>query len=238
MINIEIQFNNKYDMIPRSLYYWSRIVNLRAGDSYRELKPTIMINILNFNMLQKETNHFHTSFHIREDQQKFCLTNLFEIHFIEMPKLLNYWRKDLLRPRDDVLARWLLLLGTVDQKEKAVYEDILRELEVISMKDDILKEAMEDWEKISIAEEKRLEYEARFKEVMDEQAFLREMELREQEASEKGKKKGIERGIQQGKVNEKRRTIQKMLEKRMEVSVISEITEVTEEEILEIKKGI
>src|SRR5699024_5996115 len=68
-INVEIQFNNKYDMVKRSIYYWSLLYSdqLKSGDSYRELCPTIAINIMNFDQFD-ETDEFHTTFHLYEDQ--------------------------------------------------------------------------------------------------------------------------------------------------------------------------
>ena len=39
-----------------------------------------------------------------------------EFHFIEIPKLLRHWKEDRLDPWNDVLARWLLLLGIVDHR--------------------------------------------------------------------------------------------------------------------------
>lgn len=40
-----------------------------------------------------------------------------------------------------MLARWLLLLGMVDQRRNYVYEDIYKELEAIAMNDEYLQDA-------------------------------------------------------------------------------------------------
>lgn len=106
-INIEIQFNNRYDMKKRTVYYWSRIFSqrLHQKEAYRTLQPVIMINIMNFDIFQKETKAFHTSFHLYEDQTKFQLTDVMEIHFVEMSKLIQAWYDKLLDPWNDVLAR-------------------------------------------------------------------------------------------------------------------------------------
>jgi predicted transposase/invertase (TIGR01784 family) len=44
-INIEIQFNNKYNMVKRSLYYWGKVYSdqLLKSDGYVKLRPVIMI---------------------------------------------------------------------------------------------------------------------------------------------------------------------------------------------------
>src|SRR5690625_1986534 len=80
-INVEIQFTNKYDMIKRSIYYWSGIYRtpMQKRMNYKELNPVIAINILNFNLFS-ETDGFHTSYHLYEDKEKFRLTDVMEFH--------------------------------------------------------------------------------------------------------------------------------------------------------------
>lgn len=118
-INIEIQFTNKYDMVKRSIYYWSEVYlsPFEKGMTYKNLHPVIAINIMNFNLFD-ETNRFHTTYHLHEDTEKFKLTDVMEFHFIEMPKLIKDWQAGKLNPWDDVLARWLLLIGMVDRRKK------------------------------------------------------------------------------------------------------------------------
>src|SRR5690606_761213 len=108
------------------------------------LRPVIAINIINFNLFS-QTEHFHNSFHLYEDETQFKLTDIMEFHFIEMTKLIKDWKNNKLDPWNDVLARWLLLLGIVDRRNNKVYDDILKELEAISMKDPILRTAIQSW---------------------------------------------------------------------------------------------
>ncbi|MFD1389079.1 Rpn family recombination-promoting nuclease/putative transposase [Oceanobacillus oncorhynchi subsp. oncorhynchi] len=117
-VNIEIQINNEYNMIKRSLYYWSRLFSeqLKEGQSYKELYPVISINIMHFNLLD-ETNAFHNIFRLYEMKQKYPLTDMIEFHFVEIPKLITAWKNNQLDPWEDVLTRWLLLLGTVDRRK-------------------------------------------------------------------------------------------------------------------------
>ncbi|MFC0302457.1 Rpn family recombination-promoting nuclease/putative transposase, partial [Virgibacillus soli] len=127
-INIEIQFSNPYNMIKRSIYYWAGVYRspMKPKMGYRELHPVISINILNFSIFE-QTNAFHTTYHLYEDEKKFMLTDVMEFHFVEMPKLLGDWKEDKLNPWDDILARWLLLLGIVDRRGGKVYDDIFKE---------------------------------------------------------------------------------------------------------------
>ena len=87
IINIEIQLKNEYNMIKRSLYYWSKMYEeqLNEGDDYSKLERTICINILNFKYL--DNNRFHNGYRLKEIETNEELTNIQEIHFIEIPKL-------------------------------------------------------------------------------------------------------------------------------------------------------
>lgn len=150
-INVEIQFTNKYDMIKRSIYYWAGVYRnpLEKGMNYNTLQSVITINILNFDLFD-QTNRFHTSFHLYEDEERFKLTNIMEFHYIEMTKLIKDWQNEKLDPWNDVLARWLLLLGMVDHRNKKVYDEIYKELEEIAMKDKFLYSAFENWTAVSV----------------------------------------------------------------------------------------
>ena len=87
-INIEIQLKNEHNMAKRSLYYWAKLYSrqLHENMAYEQLNSTITINILNFNYL-KETDEFHSAFHLYEQKKQFLLTDALAMHFIELPKL-------------------------------------------------------------------------------------------------------------------------------------------------------
>ncbi|MCT1902616.1 Rpn family recombination-promoting nuclease/putative transposase [Oceanobacillus sojae] len=184
-VNIEIQINNKYNMINRALYYWSRLFSeqLKEGQSYKELYPVISINIMHFNLLQ-DTDSYHNIFRLHEIHQKYPLTDMIEFHFVEIPKLITAWKKNQLNPWEDVLTHWLLLLGVVDRRMNHFYDDIYQELEEIAMGDKSLNIAMRVWEDLSRTKEERREYEIRLKQILDEQSMNRDRELLEQEMQE------------------------------------------------------
>ncbi len=219
-LNIEVQIHNKYDMIKRSVYYWAGVYRgqMRPKMGYKELRPVIAINILNFNLMD-QTDRFHTSYHLYEDQEHFPLTDVMEFHFLEMTKLIRDWKEEKLNPRDDVLARWLLLLGVVDYRNGKVYEDIYKELEAIAMEDEILKHAFQSWDVLSATQEEVQAYEARLKQVLDEEAAIREAELREKEARE------------QGKQEERRAMVYRMNQKGADKETIADFAGISIEEV-------
>ncbi|KEF39465.1 conserved hypothetical protein, putative transposase or invertase [Schinkia azotoformans MEV2011] len=227
LINIEIQFTNKYDMIKRSIFYWSGVYRapLQKRMAYKQLRPVIAINILNFNLFD-QTERFHTSYHLYEDIEQFKLTDVMEFHFLEMPKLIRDWKQDKLDPWNDLLARWLLLLGIVDHRNGEVYEDIYKELEEIAMKDETLKQAFQGWDALSATQEEVLAYEARLKQVMDEEAARIEAMLREKEAREEGREEGRE--------VERRKMIKKMLQQGLELKQVAIIADTTVEVVKKI----
>lgn len=197
--------------------------------SIAELKPTIAINILNFNIFA-ETDLFHTSYHLYEDEEKFRIDDVMEFHFIEIPKLLRHWNEDKLDPWNDVLARWLLLLGIVDQRKEKVYEDIYKELEEIAMKDEHLQDAFDTWNEISVKPENLFAYRARMKQVMDEEAMIREAQLREAAA--------LEKGMEQGREQEKVVTACNFLAMGMDIETVAKGTGLSLEEVTTLKKEI
>lgn len=260
-INIEIQMVNKHDMKERTLYYWSRMFKdqLEEGQSYTKLSKTITINILNFRLI-RETSKFHSSFHLYEDQDFFCLSDLMEIHFVEIPKLLVKWRNRDLNPWQDLLARWLLLLGSVDKRK--VHDDILNELENIAEEgDEIMKETLTKWENLSKDREARRAYESRLKAVMDEATAEAEAEKRKQQAHEEGleegrevgrkegrregKREGKEEGKKEGKMEGKKVGAQeqsisvakKLLGMGMAIQDVAKATDLSEEEIEQIQQS-
>ena len=71
-------------MIQRSLYYWSKLYEeqLEEGDRYGKLCRTVCINILDFKYLKND--RFHNGYRLKEIETNEELTDLEEIHFIEI----------------------------------------------------------------------------------------------------------------------------------------------------------
>lgn len=222
-INIEIQVADKYDMKKRTLYYWSRIYSsqMKKGKSYAELQKTVTINILDFELL-KETNRFHSTFRLYESEDKFLLTDVLELHFVEMPKLLTKWKHRTVNPYDNELEKWLLLF------EADEHEDIRKELEAIAMQDPVMKRAFEKWEDLSRDEKMWIEYETRKKAIQDEMSAVREAELRQMKAREEGREEGLTEG--------KAGIVRNMLTKGLDNSEIAELTGLSLAEVEQLKR--
>src|SRR5690625_974543 len=204
------------------------------------------INILNFNLLN-HTDQFHTTYHLYEDKEKFKLTDVMEFHFIEMSKLIKDWKSNKLDPWNDVLARWLLMLGMIERRNGAVYEDSYKNMEMIAKKQNTIHYAYKKWEEISLTREQRFAYESSLKRVLEEESAKREAKLRLNEAKvkamqegrqkriQKGIQEGIQKGIQEGKQEEKEAIARRLLTKGMDVESIVEVTGLEKERVIEIK---
>ena len=60
LVNVEIQVKMEPDYRDRTLFYWAKLYTseLKSGEEYGNLKQTITINIINFNMF--ECQNYHT----------------------------------------------------------------------------------------------------------------------------------------------------------------------------------
>lgn len=191
IINIEIQLKNEYNMIKRSLYYWSKLYSeqLNEGEDYSVLKRTICINILNFKYLK--TRKFHSGYRLKEIYSNEELTNVAEIHFIEIPKLEEG------SDEKDMLVAWIEFLKNPESEK-------VRSLE---MSVEEIREAKDELIKMSNDDTQRELYEMRAKTLRDKISALNEAERKgikkgreegRKEGIEEGRKEGIEKGIKEG----------------------------------------
>ncbi|MDZ3953469.1 Rpn family recombination-promoting nuclease/putative transposase [Bacillus thuringiensis] len=190
-INIEIQVRDKKDMIERSLFYWSGMYysQMTQGMKYTELRPTICINIVDF-ILFPEEKEFHNVNTVMNIKSKRIITENMQLHFLEIPKVIQEWQGERMDPWEDSLARWFLLFPAHED------ERLTTILEAIAMeKDPVLKKAIEDWERLSSDKEFLRLYWAREKEIKDR---ISEIETAEEKAAKEAKIQLIQNMIKVG----------------------------------------
>ena len=92
---------------------------MEEGNKYIDLKPTICINILDFELFSK-IESLHTCFLLREQNfPEYVLTDHIAIHFLEIPKLQD-------KNIRTKLERWLFYLkyeGKEEEKMKILLTD-------------------------------------------------------------------------------------------------------------------
>ena len=130
-VNIEMQVNSLAAMGERSLFYWARnYADLKRGEEYDQLKRTIAINILGFNLFsEKKYQNMHSCFGIYDIKTQCQLTDKMEIHFLELPKFKSKSVKDMNR-----MEKWAAYFSPATSDE---------ELEEIAAGEEAIKEAME-----------------------------------------------------------------------------------------------
>ena len=211
IVNIEVQILNKYNFIDRTMYYWSGNYynELRAGEDYKEVKKVIAINILDYEIF--EEGPYHEIARIRRDYKNKILTDKMELHFIQIPKFLKENRGTKTK-----LEQWMQFISQKDEKE----------VELAMKENEEIKKANEEYEYLTGDEaERRL-------------ALLREEAIRDEKTMLKGsREEGIEIGRKEGKKENKIEIAKNMLKERMDIRTISRLTNLTIEEIENLKEN-
>lgn len=168
-IDIEVQIIDSGYMAERTLFYWSKMYTqqLESGLDYTHLKKCITINIVDFDVTPLKK--LSSVYHIFEDETKFKLTDVLEIHFLELKKLYN---SEIPKDENDPLVMWMEF---IDGKREVI--------DVLSKKNDDINYAYDLLKIISKDKKARMEYEARLAAIRDEMTRLHV-------AKEEGKQEG------------------------------------------------
>ena len=147
----QIKWIDIYQIRKWTLYYWSKMYEeqLSEGENYSKLNRTVCINVLNFNYL--DNNRFHNKFRLLDTETGFELTDVMEIHFIEIPKLTDN------SDEKGMLAAWVEFLKNPESDKVKSLEDDIEEI----------KDAKNELIKISLDKDERKLYEMRKKAIHD-----------------------------------------------------------------------
>jgi len=119
-------------------------------------------------------------FHLREETENFQLTDVEEIRFLELPKMLKNWERGQLK-EEDPLTKWFLLLEAKEDQK------IASALEVKAMNDPVLQKAIKEWRRLSQDPKTRAQYLSRLKWKMD---YFSAMKTAESRGEVRGEAKG------------------------------------------------
>ena len=205
--NVEMQLIEKDKLLERILYYWARIYtkNLKSGNDYINLRKTIEVLIVNFEIKELKELEYHSKWKIIEEKnRKLILTEDLELHIIEIPKI---YRKE---GKEEELTKWIYFIENPESEKVGEYMKENKEM----------KEAKEKLEVMS--EDERMQI----------LAELKEKAIRDEKATERyGMKVGMERGLARGKKEKTKEIAKRMKEEKMDIELIKKITKLTEEEI-------
>ena len=224
--NIEMQVTKSEYIAERILWYWSKLYagSIEKGEGYNSTKKAICILIADFKLEKlEEIEKYHTKWNIREEEYKnIILTDRLELHIIELEKLERRNNKS---KEEEELLNWCKFIKFPEKVEESII-----------MKNEEIKKAKEQLDKISQDENERRLAELREKAVRDEMA-IRDSGIKEgyKKGLEDGEKKGEEKGFIEGKKNgaleEKISIAKNMLKANIDKKNISEITGLNIDEI-------
>jgi predicted transposase/invertase (TIGR01784 family) len=209
-IDVEIQLNPTIAFEKRILYYWSKLYSevLKKGDSYDKLEKTISISILDYNRISDRQLHHRFMLFDRESQ--ILLTDVMEIHYLELRKLKSISKDDFESGDLSHLEQWMYFIATDDREV----------LEMLSKKNKDIKHAYDIVDIMSKSEVDRRAYEAR------EASVHLEATIKEGYYS-----LGYGEGIEQGEEKTKFIIVKNALSKGLTVEDISDITGVPLDEV-------
>ena len=149
-VNTEMQVRLQKHWTKRQLFYLAKmyIGGLRAGHDYDKLRRCISISILDFNLT--EGKECHTEYRLRSKNGT-ELTDLFEIHVIELRKQLS---------GTDAVSGWIRLFNARNEED----------LKMIMTKSVGMTESMEVLRTMSLSKTLRYLYEERLKAIRDRNA--------------------------------------------------------------------
>ena len=209
-INVEIQIKNYKNIEKRTTFYACKklIEQLGPGEDYRQLKPTIIIAILDYSFI-KLPEYITETVRVVKEHREYEINNDVKYYYIELEKFRNQ--------NPDMTKRINQWSAFLDMERGDL-------LEMACKENDKVKRAVENYEVLTGDEEVKRLAEIRLMSKLEERSAL---DCAREEGIEEGKRKGREEGKREG-IKE----VAKALKERKEpIEKIAEITGLSKEEI-------
>ena len=205
-MNMEMQVPYFEFWANRILFYVSRMYSqqIKKGEPYDQIKPCIHVSILDFIHFPEDKDCCH-KIALCDTKSGKQYTDLMELYILELKKL---------PPEDqneEGVIRWMRFLGGKKREE----------FEHMAERDEYIGEAYDELKKLSLDEQKKIEYELREKAVRDYNTQMKSAE-----------KRGIEKGQHLAIL----KLVGKKIERGFSPEEISELFELDPEEVLQLAK--
>jgi predicted transposase/invertase (TIGR01784 family) len=132
LYNVEVQVCERPSYVERAVFYLARLFGgqLEKGDSYGQIVKTIGISIVDF-ILFEDLEPLHSRYRLYDAGNQRELTDILEIHFIELPRFDGLKPHSLRTP----FEKWLHVLkfGEIYESGEHPLPDSLKEEEGIEM---------------------------------------------------------------------------------------------------------
>ena len=213
-IDIEIQNSWSAEFIPRTLFYWSKmyIEGFKEGQAYTSLTRCITINLVSqgFNL----NSAVHSAYNILEQHSYQQLTDLLEIHFLNLSAAQEIDIQNTPVEKRQKLINWLRFIATDDKEERAMIATTSPVLQMLNEKVDVL----------TLSPLERKLYESRMK-LKSDIATISEVQFKS--GLERGKSLGLTEGSRQAKLE----TAKTMLAMGYPLGDICKISGLTTDEV-------
>lgn len=169
-VHVQLQDGTQLDMEMQVSYfkYWTKRLllylarmytrQIQEGDSYNVLQKCIHVSILDFVHFSNDPNCYRI-IHLKDESTNHTYTDLFELQFLELPKLTDSVIPNSQAPSDNAsVYEWMKFFNVTTREEFHAMSET---------KNVYVQEAVKELERLSADEKERLAYEARLKAIMD-----------------------------------------------------------------------
>ena len=188
-VNLEMQVLDEGNWNERGVYYLAEnLLDLKKGEDYKNLKTTVQIGILDFDLWKSGENPFYQVYELWDTEHDRVFTNKMKLCVLS----LRQAEKAEERERQSGLYDWA----------KTLTAETWEELQGLSEKNEKIKEAVETM--ITLTEDERVRIEC-MRQEKAERDWINAMNY----ATEQGEKRGEERGERRGEARGMKMGIQK-----------------------------
>ncbi|MEW6280030.1 MAG: Rpn family recombination-promoting nuclease/putative transposase [Candidatus Eremiobacterota bacterium] len=213
LYNIEVQVASEPAYTERAVYYVTRLFSgqLEKGEPYSHLARTIGISLCDF-LLFPDLQDLHSTYRLYDPEHGRTLTDILELHFIELSK----FRRDKPHELRTPFEKWLHVLkfGELYEGDPGQVPEVLKQEEGIEM-------ALEGMRRACASDEVRELVESRMKAMRD---WASRLEHAHQEGREEGRAEGVQEGLQRGERKALLETARRMREAGIPAEVIATVT--------------
>ena len=213
-IDIEIQNSWSAEFIPRTLFYWSKMYleGFKEGEPYTSLTKCITINLIAQGF--RLNSEVHSAYSILEQNTHKPLTDLLEIHFLNLSAAQKYGIQKIPIEKRQKLINWLQFIET-DKSEVR---------KMIATTSPILQMPNEKIDVLNLSPKERKLYESRMK-LKSDIATISEVQF----------KAGAEWGLAEGSHQAKLETAKNLLHFGFSRENIAKVTGLSQAEVEAIK---
>lgn len=240
-INVEIQLRNFNNIEQRTTFYASKKITeqLGTGNNYENLKPVIIIAILDYSFINLP-DYFTETIRVSSNHRDYELNNNVKYYYIELNKFRNQ-NPDMSVP----LNQWLAFVDMergdlleMAKKNNKVIQKAMKNYEVLMGDEEVKRLAeiklMSDLEEHSALATARANGKARGLKEGHKLGREEGQKIGREEGEKIGREEGEKIGAKKAKID----IVTKLLERNLSISEISKISGISIDEIEQIKKQI